>query len=96
MRVLSLLTVAGVDNLGLGIIRAVSLLLANKFLVDLGLQVRLAPGLVGRYCGQSVAKRQRLNAYITYRLDPSLQNTVEQELATVTGLKKKTVIQFGE
>lgn len=42
MRVLSLLTVARMDDLGISIIRAVSLLLANKRLVDLGLQVRLA------------------------------------------------------
>jgi hypothetical protein len=84
------------NDFGIAVIRAVSLLLANKRLVDLGLQVRLAPGVVGRHYGQRVAKRQRFSAYITYRLDPSLQNTVKQEFATVTSLKQEAVVQFGE
>lgn len=83
LRLLSLLTIAGMNDLTLGVFGTVSLLLADELLVDLESQARLA-GIVGE---QPSAKRQRANTCMTYRFDPSLQDGIEQELATILGLK---------
>lgn len=87
MRVLSLLTVTRMNDFSFVVVRAVPLLLADERLVDLKSQVRLALGIVGLHCRQPIAKRQRANTFITYRLNPSLQNTVEQELTTIACLQ---------
>lgn len=87
MRALSLLTVARMNDFSLTVIGAVPLLLADERLVDLKSQVRLAPEIVGLHCRQPIAKRQHANTFITYRFNPSLQDTVEQELATIACLE---------
>lgn len=82
MRVLSLLTVTRMDNFSVAIVWAIPLLLADERLVNLKSQVRLASEMAHRK-----ASTQRANTFITYRFNPSLQNTVPQELATVACLQ---------